>query len=264
MNIWDYFVADPVTELYKFSHGSEVFCYAATSEKTYLFNKHSYAPEYIVRTQMHYSSDFAKDSLTVTVPATNAVASIFMAGTPEHQLGLTVYRGGYHAGEFIPIWIGDVVGANFNYNDDTYSCDLSCETAAARMERRGLPRCYQLSCPYALYDAHCGVVRHDYTIVDKVYSTSGFDVQVMGSYADDYFAGGQIVLIDDSRRYITGNKGNVLTLDRIIPLVTNVDVLLQPGCDKSRTTCAEKFDNVLNYGGFPWLPVTDPFRAQIG
>jgi len=32
---------------------------------------------------------------------------------------------------------------------------------------------------------------------------------------------------------------------------------ISPGCDKLKQTCIDKFDNLVNHGGFPFIPGTD-------
>jgi uncharacterized phage protein (TIGR02218 family) len=263
-DIWSYYAFDPVTELYKFQHGTQFFAYAATSEKEYRLENLVYTPEYIWRTAMHYSSDFAKDTLSVTLPAKNAVARLFMAGTPEHLLKLTIYRGGYHAGNFSPIWLGSVNGANFTFDDQNFSCELSCETAVSRMERRGLARCYQLTCPHTLYSAACRASLPSFAHTATVMAVDGISISLSSSFADGYFAGGQARTQDGKRRYVASSTGASITLDRAMPMNVGTVLTLYAGCDKTRATCQNKFNNVANFGGFPWLPVEDPFRSSIG
>lgn len=264
-DIWNYFFADPMMELYKFQCGSSFFAYAATSGKSFRFENLVFEPEYIVRTGLHYSSDYAKDTLTVTIPASNAIAQIYMNGTPEHLLHLTVYRGSKHAASFTPIWVGLVNGASFDFSSDTFVCELACETAASRMERFGLARCYQLTCPHTLYGTFCGVNQASFAEARQISVTSGFSVTVSGAaFADGYFTAGQLVRQDGSRRFVAANTGNTLTLERGLPLSVGDTVTLYPGCDKSRATCVNKFSNGVNFGGFPWMPLSSPFTSTIG
>ncbi len=263
-DIWNYYFSDPVTELYKFQCGSAFYTYIATSSTSCRFENAVYEPEYIVRTGLHYSSDYAKDTLTVTLPASNAVAQVFMTGTPEFLMRLTVYRGARKAA-FIPIWVGLVNGASFDFTDNASSCDLTCETAVSRMERFGLARNYQLACPHTLYGAKCGVSQTAFASMRSVSAVNGFDVTVDGSaILDGYYLAGQLVKPDGSRRFISGNRGNILTLERRLPLSVGDAVTLYPGCDKARATCVSKFNNGAAYGGFPWMPAASPFTATIG
>ena len=71
--------------------------------------------------------------------------------------------------------------------------------------------------------------------------------------------------------------GNVLSLSRPIETLAEVSdgygnnyggfygsstVTLYPGCTKSRAVCKNKFDNLNNYGGFPWIPTKNPFGGS--
>ncbi|WP_269915579.1 phage BR0599 family protein [Acinetobacter sp. HY1485] len=40
-------------------------------------------------------------------------------------------------------------------------------------------------------------------------------------------------------------------------------VSIYPGCDKLNTTCTDKFNNILNFGGFPFMPSSNPFVGTI-
>ena len=265
-DLYAVFFSDVPVELYKFSLGSEIWGFAATCDENYFFDGITYVPEVIVRTGLRYSSDFARDVLTVTVPADNAVAARFFSGTPEYQVKLSVLRGGYHGGTFRQVWSGTVNGASFDFSDGAYTCDLSCETLAAKMERQGLARCYQLTCPHTLYGTRCGLEQGLFATGDVVTQLVTSVTLALGkSYADGYFAGGHLVRNSDGmRRYIVSSTGNTIRLERAMHAGVGDGLALYPGCDKTRTTCCTKFNNGVNFGGFPWLPTENPFTATIG
>src|SRR3546814_2715916 len=39
-------------------------------------------------------------------------------------------------------------------------------------------------------------------------------------------------------------------------------ISLYPGCDHRRMTCKDKFNNILNYGGFDWIPTKNPMGGD--
>lgn len=264
--LYDVFFADSPVELYRFTLGGTAWGFVATCTDSYVHDGTTFVPEYLVRTRMHYSSDFARDVLTVTVPADNEVAQIFFTGTPEYQMRLAVLRGGWHNGGFSQIWSGTVNGAAFTFSSDTYTCDLTCETLAARMERQGLARCYQLTCPHTLYGPRCRADQGRMAAPETVKSQpSAIDIELSQTYADGWFSGGHLVRnADGKRRYIVSGTGSLIRMERGLSFNPGDSLTLYPGCDKSRTTCAEKFGNGLNFGGFPWLPAENPFTSSIG
>lgn len=62
---------------------------------------------------------------------------------------------------------------------------------------------------------------------------------------------------------ITAHSGNVLTLvDGIDDLAVGSSVTLWPGCARTVNACADKFANLDNYGGLPFLPAKNPFSGD--
>ncbi len=45
-------------------------------------------------------------------------------------------------------------------------------------------------------------------------------------------------------------------------LVAGMTLKAYPGDDHTLATCATKFDNVANYGGFPYFPEKNPFGGS--
>ena len=58
---------------------------------------------------------------------------------------------------------------------------------------------------------------------------------------------------------VTNVEGNWLTLDRALSPKTPVGIMLEllEGCDHTLATCANRFDNAVNFRGEPFLPGND-------
>ncbi|MFI3270563.1 MAG: phage BR0599 family protein [Pseudomonadota bacterium] len=263
-DIWNYFFKEPIVELYKFTCGTTTYTYIATAGETYTYDELIYYPEYIYRTSLSFSADFAKDTITLTIPANNDVAAMFLVSRPEFALQLEIYQGTFHSGNFISVWQGFVTGAGFTYSGSDYSCELSCETKISRMERLGLIRCYQLSCPHTLYSTACGASLTGATTTATVTSVSGTKVTFKSTPSNiAHYVMGQIVKADGSRRLITSYDTSSITMERAFSLEVGDSVTLYKGCDKTTSTCQSRFNNILNYGGFPFMPDIDPFTSVI-
>ncbi len=54
----------------------------------------------------------------------------------------------------------------------------------------------------------------------------------------------------------------------VLPMGSSVQVgdtfTIVAGCDKSRETCASKFNNILNFRGFPDVPGVDKLLSTAG
>tara|TARA_R110002051_G_scaffold14460_3_gene46805 strand:- start:1852 stop:2187 length:336 start_codon:yes stop_codon:yes gene_type:complete len=86
-------------------------------------------------------------------------------------------------------------------------------------------------------------------------------------YTDRWFEGGFITFMSGAaeglqaaiKRDEMEAARRVLTLWRPIPAAVGIGdtVRIVAGCDKRAQTCREKFDNMLNFQGFPDIPGDD-------
>ena len=61
---------------------------------------------------------------------------------------------------------------------------------------------------------------------------------------------------------MTSHAGSSLTLANPCALAVSDAVTLYPGCARNRETCKNKFNNILNFGGWPWIPLRNPFDGR--
>lgn len=84
-----------------------------------------------------------------------------------------------------------------------------------------------------------------------------------------YFTGGILEVCrkgsqKGSQHMIATHATNTITLIRPIPPSERLDVtsiVLKPGCDHIATTCCKKFNNSVNFGGFPYMSAANPFAG---
>jgi len=145
-----------------------------------------------------------------------------------------------------------------------------------------LGRVYQKSCGAVLGDAACGfdLATPGYfveTAVEEVTERRVFAFDGLDGFEAGWFRQGTLRMKSGDAEGLVGrvkhdrfeNGRRVVELWQ--PLRAEIaggDLLrLEAGCDKLPATCRFKFDNFLNYQGFPDLPgddwtLTDPSRAQ--
>ncbi|PIE14410.1 MAG: hypothetical protein CSA70_01220 [Rhodobacterales bacterium] len=134
---------------------------------------------------------------------------------------------------------------------------------------RPLGRVYQKPCTAVLGDAHCGfdTTEPGYFAeisVEQVADNSRFTFADLPGYEDGWFARGQLIGISGAARGLRGMIKRDYFEDgaRVIELwhpmradVETGDVIrIVAGCDKRMTTCRLKFNNILNFQGFPDIP----------
>ena len=126
------------------------------------------------------------------------------------------------------------------------------------------------SCPWSLGDSKCKVNLNNYTHNGVVVSSTSkrkLVVNFSRTFAEDYFAGGYLRYLDLGRNYhslmdvesSTSTGGNVeITLSFSLPFIPlqGEEVTVAAGCKKSIAAC-QSFNNIINFGGFPFLPGRD-------
>lgn len=223
----------------------------------------TWTPAPISMSGVTQTNELAKDPLKITVPRDNTLALTFLGSSPDTITTVTVFRGQIGTSEFTAYWKGRVAGTSISGDSVTFDC----ENIFTSMRRTGLRAKYQKNCRHALYSEGCGLSIAAYEESAVAVSASGYGVVITGgdSFDAGYFTGG-ILKTATEMRYISLHNGNNLTLlqpSRELIQSGGGAVTLYPGCNHTMTHCKDKFNNLNNYGGFPWIPTKNPFNNGI-
>lgn len=249
-------------ELYEFRQGVQVWRYTPSAEP-YSYLSAEYTPATISRSDISQSNEITKAGITLVFPRDHDFATKFLGFSPDLVTTLTIFRGHVtdSAQEFVAYWKGRIVAGKATGNEIT----LECESVFTSMRRTGLRARYQRTCRHTLYTPACGVNKDSFKVQGVVQSaqTAFFVCTEAGAYPDGYFSGGMVELESGATRFIVNHTGSSLFISR--PFVESIGgqaVNLYPGCDHLKATCINKFYNLLNFGGFPYIPNTNPFGGS--
>ena len=137
-------------------------------------------------------------------------------------------------------------------------------------------RAYGYSCDADLGDARCTVnlATPDFTgsgTVASAIDARRFTASGLDTYANGWFSGGKIVFASGAnagrgmevKRHAL--SAGVVTLElwqaMSEALAAGDAFTVTAGCDKQFSTCKAKFDNALNFRGFPYMPGNDAVVA---
>lgn len=140
-------------------------------------------------------------------------------------------------------------------------------------------RVYQATCDATLGDARCGVdleaSEHKGTgAVTSVLRSRAFTASGLGGFAAGHFDFGFVVWTSGASagrraevmRHTLEDGVATITLaeDPVRPVAQSDGFVIRAGCDKSSATCAAKFDNMVNFRGFPHIPGNDSLFRHPG
>ena len=131
---------------------------------------------------------------------------------------------------------------------------------------------FQRSCRHALYGRGCTLDFADFATAATVNAITGtvLSIPEAAALGDGYLTGGMVQAGDGTLSYVIDHTGTNVTLQRLsYALLTQFQdegagtaITVYPGCDHSRSTCNTKFANLLNYGGFDWIPDKNPMGGS--
>lgn len=271
-------------QLYEFlrtSGGTEFAWRYNSSDRNVWYNEVEWKAIPIRDTGVRLSGEAQATELTVTMPISEEFCEQFrLNGTvPSDSVWLRVRR--THAGDVddlsadqptiiydaLVTWIGTVSGIN---QVGELEASVRCSMLSTSLQRGGLRYGYQKSCPHVLYASNtCRVDREAFKIEGVVTAVGGNTVSATAfdALADGWFNGGFIEFEIPSgmteRRMVLNHVGPVLTIMGLpVGISVGDTVSAFPGCDRTVDTCIAKFNNLVNYGGFPHSPGRNPFDGN--
>lgn len=131
---------------------------------------------------------------------------------------------------------------------------------------------YGRQCRHELGDTSCGIVlsgiKESGTVSVINIERQDFDATGLSTATTDYFNYGKLTWTSGNNNGLSFDVKDYTGGDNILlQLLTPFDIEvgdtfdIYPGCDKLKETCNTKFSNIVNYGGFPFIPGTDRATA---
>lgn len=252
-------------ELYAFSSNTAQF-FLTPHEFDVDLDGNLYSSLSIERNELALGAEAAKSALELKLPPNSELVRHLLATTLTGETTAVTLRIGQRDswGDYWWLsgtrWMGRVLGVEIA--DD--QARIRCESAQVSLKRIGLRRLYSRKCSHVLYSSACGASPiTGSAFVTEVYGRSvDLDGGVPGSVSGG-LAGGWLQTPDGARHMILSDYGSGVELLYPVVIEPGTEVLLTVGCDHSTATCAARFNNLDNYGGFPAIPSKNPFSTGV-
>lgn len=246
-----------VITLYKLQFGDTQFRWSSVEEDI-VYNEEVYTKEAVRRSERGCFPEMQQNAVKIIVAADNPVVlGLLNSSLVDTQNSVTIFE--TNEDSYSAVWKGRVS----SYDVTDYEATLNCESVLVAQRRNALRRLYQRPCPYAVYADGCRLDMEDFAIAATVATISGKTITsaVAAGYDNGWFSGGMVKHnITGILRYVVSHTGSQLILRKPFPSIDITDaVSLYPGCPHTKAACLDKFNNLNNYGGFPWMPTKNPF-----
>ena len=257
-------------ELYSFAYGpnpEDAYKYCNTVDTPP--GQTGFTPIPIQRDAYKTSGKAERDTLNIRVPIESAIAQMILPYPPPYEVQVTIWAGHFDAGAPMVIWSGRILSNAF---DSEGLVVLTCESTLVSLRRMGVRRRWQIGCPLVLYSqgtGQCNVDREEFKVEREVLSVDldGNPVFAAGwnqPFQKDQFKTG---MIKWQSQYGTEYRTiRAVWDDKIVfngqlrGMEAGMIVTMYLGCNRRRADCDDVFDNIKNYGGDDWMPLTNPVK----
>ncbi len=200
----------------------------------------------------------------IEIPATCKLAKDCAYYLTPPRMDLTIYRvhqGDDFAVDYVIYWRGVI--ANFSLEKDV--AIIRVPSVFGNVMAGNVPSIYyQNPCNHVLFDGGCKVARASNNVVTTIVAVNNLTVQIASTsgFPNGFFNGGEIVIgANGERRMIIDHTADLLTINYPFGgALAGQTVEVTAGCNHSYAgDCKTKFDNNINFGGFPFIPTVNPF-----
>jgi hypothetical protein len=257
-------------EFYEFKLGNRAWYYTSADSDQW-HNGNTYQALPITHGDIRSASEASQANLTLTVPGNIDLTQVFLVTPPSDVMSLTIvvrHQNGL-SHEYIVVWKGRVLSAEWGSES---TAELTCESIFSSLQRAGVRRRAQTSCPFDLYGTDCGVSRALFEETGTVNLVNGRTIDVLSAAGkpENWYAGGMLIWTNSTgnteRTFIklsSSALGRLTLANYPLGLVVGQAVAMAPGCDRTRLGAngCIKFNNTARYGGFVFMPTKKPFSG---
>lgn len=229
-----------MSEIYTFSLGVKEVIYDSDTS-------------FITRDEIN--KEFDNEEANISMPLDMFPATEFRTFNPATTVWCKIVKNG------VMLFYGRVAGCSFDI--DAGTAKLKLITLKGMLKSKIPSRTYSRSCPFELFCKDCKLKKEDFALPlflqDIKMDDSRFKLSSpkIAAFSSGYFTLGYIEF-GEAKSHIVAHSSDTLELLFPMPSSFNGIIKVYPGCDKRLDTCENKFKNLVNYGGFAFVPSKNP------
>lgn len=238
-----------------------------TAEVNQVISGDTYTAVSGARSEVSAASVNDPPEMVLTLPVSDVFVQDHAFGMPPQSIELTITR---HQGSASLTWWKGPISA-FTVKGDW--CTIRSPSQLADALETTMPSAHvQRQCNHVLYDDRCTMDSEDSsfkttTTVTSV-SADGLTVVVasLGTLGSHLKSGHITRSADGDKRLILAVVVATKTLTLNAPfraLGVGNAVVLRIGCQHDIADCVATFNNAINFGGHPYMPVSNPWQGSI-
>lgn len=259
----------PVT-VFRFRTGPETYFLLADSAHDITVGSETFKAAAISSDDIENSVILDTTSISIKLPRSEPIVAVFGNFPPSYIITCEAFI--VHPEdadlEMRRVFYGRVTGCSVEGMEAT----LVCDPPDSNMNQIGLRRTYGYRCPHVLYGNFCRAAKVpvDVTVSFLTQVPNAFvltPASALGGSPVEHFLAGTVEWgLPGGGRELRSIIGIEAVSDELRVTITGpvasappgTVVSLFKGCEHNEASCTTRFDNILNYGGQPWIPQKNP------
>lgn len=250
-------------DLYEFKCGNQTYSYTNAEDRI-----GAYLPIPIQRASVKTNGKFEKTNLQIKVPVNTPLSEMFLPYPPPYVVKVILRQ--MHktdpAQQQLVVWSGRVLSSGRERGEAV----LTVDNTLLSFKRPGLNRNFQHGCPLQLYGNLCKASKGNHSKNINVTQVEGGKIILNQAWPQpwthDKFRGGTVEWNSDLgkevRMIIATTPDSFTVGGNLRDVKEGTAMLLHLGCRHDMADCRTTFNNILNYGGQPWIPYKNPVKQH--
>ena len=242
-----------MADLYHFSTENTDW-YITDAKRSIVYALQTYEPAAVSRER--WDRTIEDQTIYINGPEDLAPFDQFKKYNPSNVLTLTIRNSVTTDIELF----GKVLTASYEGRKGT--CQLQLQAITNNI-RGDLPtHRYSPGCNWALYDGDCTLDKNNFNVTFPAAAATfpdDFTIQhpSIASEPDKTFNSGHVEN-GQERLFIVRHESDTIKVMNPFNIIAALNIVVYQGCNKRRNTCITKFNNEINFGGYPFVPEKNP------
>lgn len=244
-------------EVYAFDDGESISRYT-TYHSPITYGGFQYKPAHIKRGSINRNVTFEAVTCQITAPLEEKLTK-YIANYPVTPTKVTITKGLVSSfdSQYLVVFTGTIKSVQI---EGKYA-QAECISLGSILEAIWPKDIHSSFCQNTLFDSKCKLSASDYMLnftVQSLTAKGGLVSTDIGTNGSLY-TGGYVVFLKDFR-WITLGENNLFNLHVPFDSAVKPGVVLRAyqGCSKSAIDCKNKFNNMINFFGCPYIPSDNP------
>ena len=245
-------------ELYHIWRDGGEHWYYTSGDVDVIYDGNTYVPATLKRSLVKYDTRFEVTTMSIDADYLQDATIDFISMNPIEIMWISVMK--LHRDlltEVDVVFIGQIKNVPFKGVQAKIEC-----VGFEHFLKKTVPTWrYILTCNHDIFDSFCSKNASAYLVTETITLDTTKAIltgTAFGTYDDGHFIGGQVKFGVEARA-IVAHVGTAITLSYpMSELVSTDSVDAYPGCDGRAETCRDKYDNIINILGMPFIPIENP------